>query len=53
MWQTVPETSFNKLVVYPDHMYVILTMCIKVVNTIVFIKWQVFQVDRYLLFENL
>ena len=39
MWQTVPETSFSKLVVYPDCMYIILTMCLIVVNTIVLIKW--------------
>ena len=46
MWQTVPETSFSKLVMCPDRMYVILTTCIKVVNTIVLIKWYVLQVDK-------
>ena len=30
MWQTVPKTSFSKLVMYPDRMYIILTTCIKV-----------------------
>ena len=37
--QTVLETSFSKLVVYPDRMYIILTTCIIVMNTIVLIKW--------------
>ena len=38
MWQTVPDTSFSKFMVYPGCMYVILTTCIKVVNTVVLIK---------------
>ena len=28
MWQTVPETSFSKLVMCPDCMYLILTVVV-------------------------